>query len=139
MHPWIDRRWYMPVAVMIVMLGGVGFTSSALAAGSMRARGSYRSAPNKIGHSTSTNWSGYAVSGSRYTSVSASWTQPAVDCSLTPTGWSAFWVGLDGDISDTVSKPAPKPTAAAAGRSTPLGMRCTQSPRRRLRQHRATR
>jgi hypothetical protein len=105
MHASIDRRWYMPAAVVIVMLGGVGFTSSALAAGSMRAPGSYRSAPNhKIGHSTSTNWSGYADSGSRYTSVSASWTQPAVNCSLTPTGWSIFWVGLDGDTSNTVEQ-----------------------------------
>ena len=105
MHLSIDRRWYMPAAVVIVMLGGVGFTSSALAAGSMRAPGSYRSAPNhKIGHSASTNWLGYAVSGSRYTSVSANWTQPAVNCSLTPTGWSSFWVGLDGDTSNTVEQ-----------------------------------
>ncbi|MGZ6569258.1 MAG: G1 family glutamic endopeptidase [Solirubrobacteraceae bacterium] len=105
MHLSIDRRSYMPAAVVIVALGAVCFTSSALAAGSMRAPGSYRAAPNhKIDHSTSTNWSGYAVSGLRYTSVSASWTQPAVNCSLTPTGWSSFWVGLDGDTSNTVEQ-----------------------------------
>jgi hypothetical protein len=63
-------------------------------------------APNhKIGHSTSTNWSGYAVSGAGpYTSVSASWTQPAVDCTKTPTGYSSFWVGLDGDTTNTVEQ-----------------------------------
>jgi hypothetical protein len=66
---------------------------------------SVRHAPNhKVSHSTSTNWSGYAVTGGRYTSVSASWTQPAVNCSVTPTGWSSFWVGLDGDTSNTVEQ-----------------------------------
>jgi hypothetical protein len=64
-----------------------------------------RHAPNhKVSHSTSTNWSGYAVTGSTYTSVSSSWTQPAVNCSVTPTGWSSFWVGLDGDTTNTVEQ-----------------------------------
>jgi hypothetical protein len=62
-------------------------------------------APNhKIGHSTSSNWAGYDVTGGSYTTVSASWTQPAVNCSITPTGWSSFWVGLDGDTSNTVEQ-----------------------------------
>src|SRR5437763_4099900 len=49
-------------------------------------------APNhKIGHSTSTNWSGYAVSGAGpYKSVSAHWTQPTVNCTKTPTAYSSF-------------------------------------------------
>jgi hypothetical protein len=64
-----------------------------------------RDAPNhKIGHSTSSNWAGYDVTGSRYTSVSATWTQPSVNCSSTPSGWSSFWVGLDGDTSSTVEQ-----------------------------------
>lgn len=51
-------------------------------------------------HSTtvsSTNWSGYAATGSAgsFTSVSASWTQPAVTCT-SKTTYSSFWVGLDG-------------------------------------------
>jgi Peptidase A4 family len=53
---------------------------------------------------TSTNWSGYALTGGHYTSVSASWTQPAVNCSVTPTGWSSFWVGLDGYNSNSVEQ-----------------------------------
>jgi hypothetical protein len=66
----------------------------------------HKAAPNhKVHHGTSTNWSGYAVSGfGPYTSVSSSWTQPAVDCVKTPTGWSAFWVGLDGDTTNTVEQ-----------------------------------
>ena len=63
-------------------------------------------APNhRVDHSTSTNWSGYAVSGfGPYQSVSSSWQQPEVDCSKTPTAWSAFWVGLDGDTTNTVEQ-----------------------------------
>jgi len=53
-------------------------------------------------NSTSTNWSGYAVTGGRYTSVSSSWTVPAVSCS--GTAYSSFWVGLDGDTSSTVEQ-----------------------------------
>jgi hypothetical protein len=61
--------------------------------------------PNdKLNHGTSSNWSGYALSGGRYTTAAASWTQPAVDCTATPTGYSAFWVGLDGDATNTVEQ-----------------------------------
>ena len=46
----------------------------------------------------SSNWSGYAATGSdgAYTSVSASWVQPSVTCSSRGSSYSAFWVGLDG-------------------------------------------
>jgi len=57
---------------------------------------------HRITNSTSTNWSGYAVTGSRFTSVSASWTEPSVSCS--GTAYSSFWVGLDGDTSNTVEQ-----------------------------------
>jgi hypothetical protein len=57
---------------------------------------------HRISDSTSTNWSGYAVTGNRFTSVSASWTEPTVTCSTT--AYSSFWVGLDGDTSNTVEQ-----------------------------------
>ncbi|MBD0689133.1 G1 family glutamic endopeptidase [Streptomyces sp. CBMA123] len=53
--------------------------------------------------STSGNWSGYAATGSRFTSVSASWVQPSVSCAGADT-WSSFWVGLDGDGSNSVEQ-----------------------------------
>jgi hypothetical protein len=56
----------------------------------------------RITNSTSTNWSGYAVTGSRFTSVSSSWTEPTVTCSRT--AYSSFWVGLDGDGSNSVEQ-----------------------------------
>lgn len=52
---------------------------------------------------TSTNWSGYAAAGGTFSSVSTTFTQPAVDCSK-GNGYSSFWVGLDGYSSNTVEQ-----------------------------------
>jgi Peptidase A4 family len=51
----------------------------------------------------STNWSGYADTSGRFTSVSASWTQPAGTCSRGDQ-YAAFWVGIDGYSSSTVEQ-----------------------------------
>ena len=54
---------------------------------------------------TSTNWAGYAAAGApgSYTNVSATWTQPSVLCGSQNT-YSAYWVGLDGDTTNTVEQ-----------------------------------
>ena len=54
---------------------------------------------------TSQNWAGYAESGApgTFTSVSSSWTEPAVTCTAQQT-FSSFWVGLDGDGTQTVEQ-----------------------------------
>jgi hypothetical protein len=52
---------------------------------------------------TSDNWSGYAATGSTYTSVSTTFTEPAVKCS-SGDQYSSFWVGLDGYSSDSVEQ-----------------------------------
>ena len=46
----------------------------------------------------STNWSGYAVSGSAsaYRAVSGSWVQPAARCTRGAPSYASFWVGLGG-------------------------------------------
>jgi hypothetical protein len=62
-------------------------------------------APNhRITNSTSTNWSGYATTGSRFVSISSSWNEPIATCSAGETSYSSFWVGLDGDTSGTVEQ-----------------------------------
>lgn len=53
---------------------------------------------------TSTNWAGYAATGSTYTSVSTTYTQPSVSCSGRSGTYAAFWVGLDGYNSSTVEQ-----------------------------------
>ena len=51
----------------------------------------------------STNWSGYSSTGGPFTSVSASWVQPTGQCGA-GASYSSFWVGLDGDGTDTVEQ-----------------------------------
>ncbi|PWI42787.1 G1 family glutamic endopeptidase [Streptomyces sp. ICBB 8177] len=57
----------------------------------------------RITHSTSSNWAGYSATGQKFTSVSASWVQPTVKCS-SQTTYSSFWIGIDGDGSDSVEQ-----------------------------------
>jgi hypothetical protein len=54
--------------------------------------------------SDSSNWSGYAVTGSSFTQAKASWTVPSVNCSTTPNTYASFWVGIDGWTSSTVEQ-----------------------------------
>jgi hypothetical protein len=51
----------------------------------------------------STNWAGYADTAGKYTSVSASWTQPTGTC-RSGDQYSAFWIGIDGYSSSTVEQ-----------------------------------
>lgn len=57
---------------------------------------------------SSTNWSGYAVTGATgsVTSASGSWSVPAVTAGASPSTayYSAFWVGIDGFSSSTVEQ-----------------------------------
>lgn len=102
-------------AATAAMLATVG-TASAAAAGRNAPMRAVPGAPNhKISNSTSTNWSGYAVTGGRYTTVTSSWVQPSVSCS--GTAYSSFWVGIDGDTSGTVEQTG---TEADCNGSTPV-------------------
>jgi hypothetical protein len=53
---------------------------------------------------TSSNWSGYAVTGSGFTSAHGSWIVPKVKCGTTPNSYSSHWVGIDGYSSGTVEQ-----------------------------------
>jgi hypothetical protein len=52
----------------------------------------------------STNWSGYADTGSGYSTVTGSWREPSATCSRGTTSLAAFWVGIDGFSSGTVEQ-----------------------------------
>jgi hypothetical protein len=104
------RRRFLGVVIV-----GVLATAAALSATAGGAATDVHRGPiHKLTNSTSTNWSGYAVTGSRFTSVSASWTEPTATCSST--AYSSFWVGLDGDTSNTVEQTG---TDADCSGSTP--------------------
>jgi hypothetical protein len=51
----------------------------------------------------SSNWSGYAVKGSSFTSVEGSWIVPTVKCS-SGYQYASFWVGIDGYSSGSVEQ-----------------------------------
>jgi hypothetical protein len=53
---------------------------------------------------TSTNWAGYADTGSSFSKVSASWTEPSATCSGSSEQLAAFWVGIDGYSSSSVEQ-----------------------------------
>jgi len=57
-----------------------------------------------FGRGTSTNWSGYAVTGSGATHVIGTWTAKSVSCRSGENSWSSPWVGVDGDNSNTVEQ-----------------------------------
>lgn len=57
----------------------------------------------KLRHGTSSNWSGYAAYNGSFNNVSASWTQPTLNCS-SGNGYSSYWVGLDGYNTSTVEQ-----------------------------------
>jgi hypothetical protein len=93
--------------VLLVSAVMVAFAAAAANAGGAagsHANRALSNAPNhKISNSTSSNWSGYSAINGRYTSVSASWSQPTATCTSQAT-YSSFWVGLDGDGSNTVEQ-----------------------------------
>jgi hypothetical protein len=55
---------------------------------------------------TSSNWSGYAVTGAKgsVTNAAGSWRVPTLDCGSTPNAYAAFWTGIDGYSSNTVEQ-----------------------------------
>jgi hypothetical protein len=65
------------------------------------------SSPHEIKGLTSvesTNWSGYADTGSSFSKVTGSWSEPSASCSGRTTSLAAFWVGIDGYSSDSVEQ-----------------------------------
>jgi hypothetical protein len=115
------RRWCIVLAMAGLTVGAAltatsasaapaasapGVTGNFIPGGPIQLVGTSSVAPQARGISAeaeSTNWSGYAGTTGTYTSVSASWTQPAGTCSRGDQ-YAAFWVGLDGYSSSTVEQ-----------------------------------
>ncbi|HSX17932.1 MAG TPA: G1 family glutamic endopeptidase [Candidatus Saccharimonadales bacterium] len=94
-------RWTSRILVVFTIFFLSSANSVALAASPHS-----HTAPNiRLRHGTSSNWSGYAAYGSNgnFNSVSATWTQPAVQCNSQST-YSSYWVGLDGYNNSTVEQ-----------------------------------
>jgi len=57
----------------------------------------------ELSQARSTNWAGYADTGSGFSTVTGSWTEPSVSCT-SQTSLAAFWVGIDGYSSSSVEQ-----------------------------------
>jgi Peptidase A4 family len=119
------RRWCISLAGLALVTGSLAVSGPAIASSTahhdvtrtavpsaFRPGGLFKAAPGTHsavvgGHriSYSTNWSGYAVTGSTFTTTTASWTQPVIDCTSGDgeTDMSP-WVGIDGYNSNTVEQ-----------------------------------
>jgi hypothetical protein len=121
------RRWFVPLATLGLVFGSMVIAAGAASA-SPASHPTIHSASMPVfrpggrmirpggvarvmGHGAnttaqSTNWSGFAVTGGTgaFTSVSASWTQPAVTCPRHGQQFSSFWAGLDGFNSNSVEQ-----------------------------------
>lgn len=113
----------LPAAGMLLTFGpaagaSTAATPSAQAAANARALlhnlsvGQHSADQRVAGHATkvegltqvqSTNWSGYADTGSGFSTVTAHWTEPSASCGST-TSLAAFWVGIDGYSSSSVEQ-----------------------------------
>jgi Peptidase A4 family len=60
--------------------------------------------PTGSGSVSSTNWSGYAATGSAFSDVKGSWVAPTATCPSASASYSSFWVGIDGYTSSTVEQ-----------------------------------
>jgi len=79
------------------------FTSSNNSAASWAAA-PHKSTRNTAASATSNNWSGYVTTGLTYTDVKGTWKEPTITCSPNENSNSAFWVGIDGDGSNSVEQ-----------------------------------
>jgi Peptidase A4 family len=109
------RRALAALATTAAAVATIAVVGTGTAAASAPSHAVVHNPDHKIGHSTSTNWSGYAVTGGTYRTVTSSWVQPAVKCS--GTAYSSFWVGIDGDTSNSVEQTG---TEADCNGNTPV-------------------
>ncbi len=103
-------RFFGPAAIMGAVLASTSLAQVANGPSAPEKISPHQHAPMQFlskgdnGTVTSYNWSGYAVTGTSFTQVLGSWIVPAVDCSVTPSTYSSFWVGIDGYNSSTVEQ-----------------------------------
>jgi hypothetical protein len=100
--------WLIAAFAAAVLIAAVGARPAFATRDGSNPRVDGPSVPNdprhSVGRSSSTNWSGYDVTGRNATHVIGTWTAPSVTCSPGENSWSSPWVGIDGDTSNTVEQ-----------------------------------
>jgi hypothetical protein len=107
------RRWCIALTGLALAAGTMAAAAPTVASAAVRPA-QETTGPLVLGHPMiyrgvrdgtveTPNWSGYAVTGSTYSSVSASWVEPAGVCTK-GSALAGFWVGLDGYGNTTVEQ-----------------------------------
>jgi hypothetical protein len=93
------KRWIIIIGLLAVFIAIVIISTPVLAKG-----GVTNVPPQRTGNGLSANWAGYVVpttsANEAVTAISGSWTVPTV----TGRGYSAIWLGMDGDNSNTLEQ-----------------------------------
>jgi hypothetical protein len=92
-----------PAAALAAILA-LALAPSAFAHSAPKVRGPVEDSHHTGSRSSSSNWSGYDVTGTGASHVVGSWTQTAATCRHNENSWSSPWVGIDGDTSNTVEQ-----------------------------------
>jgi hypothetical protein len=79
-----------------VLSAGAAATVPTVANTPMQAASPLSSPRHGLATQSSLDWAGYAVSGTVFTNVAGSWTQPRATCPVNKAQPAAFWVGIDG-------------------------------------------
>jgi hypothetical protein len=97
----------------LALLAAVQLAGTALA-------GSAATAQAAITTAVSSNWSGYAINGTRFRRVSGTWKVPRGSCSSGRATYSAAWVGLGGfsETSQALEQTGTELDCSASGRAT---------------------
>jgi hypothetical protein len=95
------RRTTALSAALLAVLGTA--TPAVATAAPAIANGTVHNLHIHLHNSSSGNWSGFAATGGGFTSISASWVEPTGKCTSATT-YSSFWVGIDGDGSNSVEQ-----------------------------------
>jgi hypothetical protein len=97
---------HLIVRLLLLLLAGTAIAAPAAAAAASPRFTPARHAVTHFGHGYNINgynWGGFAATGSGFTSISATWTEPTATCNSTNDLY-APWVGIDGYGSSTVEQ-----------------------------------
>jgi hypothetical protein len=105
--------WLVPIPVITLAVMGMLTLFAATPASAVAVHSAAQNTAHSTTHftaprlgknSTSSNWSGYATTGTTYSDVKGSWVQPAATCTSGQSAYSSFWVGIDGDTTNSVEQ-----------------------------------
>jgi hypothetical protein len=97
-------RTALAAATPLLLAGALAAATPAGAASAAGAGQAFPHFDHRLHTHSNQIWGGYAVTGQKYTSISASWNVPALDCSTARNSAVSPWIGIDGWNTNTVEQ-----------------------------------